>query len=68
MCAEVNVYLADPAAYLAASKKAGDTTARTNLENVLTALQHDHCTTFLECLTVARKCAPLPCKNNCFTR
>lgn len=63
MCvAEVNAYLSDPEAYVAAAKKACDHSARVNLEAIVDCLTTSRCTSFDECIEHSRKhvCLPLP--------
>ena len=53
-CAEVNAYLADPAAYVAAAKKACDHSARLNLEAIVDCLTTARCKSFEDCMERGR--------------
>ncbi|KAF7048558.1 hypothetical protein CFC21_057304 [Triticum aestivum] len=51
---EVNGFLSNPSAYVAAARTAGDAQARDQLERVIECLHGDKCETFQDCITWAR--------------
>ena len=57
---EANAYLADPEKYVATVRASSDAAARDQLENVVTVLADERCSTFEECVAWARHVFQVP--------